>query len=53
VAMGVHYLSDVLAGMVLGLIMGVIVLLIVQSGILPVQFSVYDAQLPHLLGSMV
>jgi membrane-associated phospholipid phosphatase len=53
VAMGVHYLSDVLAGMVLGLIMGVIVLLIVQSGILPVQFSVYNAQLSHLLSSMV
>lgn len=29
VAMGVHYLSDVLAGMVLGLLIGVIVLLVV------------------------
>jgi undecaprenyl-diphosphatase len=29
VAMGVHYLSDVLAGMVLGLVIGVVVLLVV------------------------
>ena len=29
VAMGVHYLSDVLAGMILGLVMGVLILLIV------------------------
>jgi len=28
VAMGVHYLSDVLAGMILGLVMGVLVLLV-------------------------
>jgi membrane-associated phospholipid phosphatase len=28
VAMGVHYLSDVLAGMLLGLLIGVVVLLI-------------------------
>lgn len=53
VAMGVHYLSDVLAGMVLGMVIGVAVLLVIQAGILPIQFSVYDAQLPHLLGSMV
>lgn len=36
VAMGVHYLSDVLAGMFLGLLIGVAVLLILQAGILPV-----------------
>ncbi len=36
VAMGVHYLSDVLAGMILGLLIGVTVLLILQAGILPV-----------------
>jgi len=36
VAMGVHYLSDVLAGMILGLGIGVAVLLILQAGILPV-----------------
>lgn len=53
VAMGVHYLSDVLAGMVLGLVIGGAVLLIIRVGILPVQFSVYGAQLPHLLGGMV
>jgi undecaprenyl-diphosphatase len=53
VAMGVHYLSDVLAGMVLGLVIGGAVLLIIRVGILPVQFSVYGAQLPHLLSGMV
>jgi membrane-associated phospholipid phosphatase len=36
VAMGVHYLSDVIAGMVLGLVIGGVVLLIIRSGILPV-----------------
>jgi undecaprenyl-diphosphatase len=36
VAMGVHYLSDVLAGMLLGLLIGVAVLLILQAGISPV-----------------
>lgn len=36
VAMGVHYISDVLAGMILGLGIGVAVLLILQAGILPV-----------------
>jgi undecaprenyl-diphosphatase len=36
VAMGVHYLSDVLPGMILGLLIGVAVLLILQAGILPV-----------------
>jgi undecaprenyl-diphosphatase len=36
VAMGVHYLSDVLAGMILGLVIGVTVLLLLQAGILPV-----------------
>jgi membrane-associated phospholipid phosphatase len=29
VAMGVHYLSDVLAGMLMGLVIGIVVLLIV------------------------
>ena len=53
VAMGVHYLSDVVVGIVLGLVMGGFVLLVVQAGILPVQLTVYDAQLPHLLGSMI
>lgn len=53
VAMGVHYLSDVLAGMVLGLVIGGIVLLIVRAGLSIVQFTVYDAQLAHLLGSMI
>ena len=53
VAMGVHYLSDVVVGIVLGLVMGGFVLLVVQAGILPVQLTVYDAQLPHLFGSMV
>ena len=53
VAMGVHYLSDVIVGMVLGLVIGCLVLLVVQAGILPVQFTVYAAQLPHLLSSMV
>lgn len=36
VAMGVHYLSDVLAGMILGLLIGIAVLLIIQAGILPI-----------------
>jgi len=36
VAMGVHYLSDVIAGMVLGLVIGGAVLLVIRSGILPV-----------------
>ena len=36
VAMGVHYFSDVLVGMVLGLVMGAVVLLVVQAGVLPV-----------------
>jgi undecaprenyl-diphosphatase len=36
VAMGVHYLSDVIAGMVLGLVIGGVVLLVIRSGILPV-----------------
>jgi undecaprenyl-diphosphatase len=36
VGMGVHYLSDVLAGMLLGLLIGVAVLLILQAGISPV-----------------
>jgi membrane-associated phospholipid phosphatase len=36
VAMGVHYLSDVIAGMVLGLVIGGVVLLVICSGILPV-----------------
>ena len=53
VVMGVHYLSDVLAGMVLGLVVGGVVLLVIHTGILPVQFTVYDAQVPHLLGGMV
>lgn len=53
VAMGVHYLSDVLAGMLLGLVIGGIVLLVILTGVLPVQFSVNDAQLTYLLGSMV
>jgi undecaprenyl-diphosphatase len=53
VAMGVHYLSDVLAGMVLGLVIGCIVLLVIRAGILPIQFTVYDTQLMHLLSSMV
>jgi hypothetical protein len=43
----------VLAGMVLGLVIGGAVLLIIRVGILPVQFSVYGAQLPHLLSGMV
>ena len=36
VAMGVHYLSDVIIGMLLGLFMGVLVVLIVNAGVLPV-----------------
>jgi undecaprenyl-diphosphatase len=36
VAMGVHYLSDVLAGMLLGGVIGALVLLVVNTGILPV-----------------
>ena len=36
VAMGVHYLSDVLAGMILGLVIGVMVLLLLHAGVLPV-----------------
>jgi undecaprenyl-diphosphatase len=36
VAMGVHYLSDVLAGMILGLVIGIIVLLTLHAGILPI-----------------
>ena len=53
VAMGVHYLSDVLVGMVLGLVMGGVVLLIIQAGISPVQFMMYDAQLSHLLSRVI
>ena len=48
VAMGVHYLSDVLAGMILGVLIGVVVLVLLRSGILPVQFTVYDTQLLYL-----
>ncbi len=36
VAMGVHYLSDVLAGMLLGGLIGALVLLVVNTSILPV-----------------
>jgi undecaprenyl-diphosphatase len=53
VTMGVHYLSDVLVGIVMGLLIGGIVVLAVQAGILPVQLTVYDAQLTHLLGGMI
>ena len=53
VAMGVHYISDVLAGIILGFVIGLVVLLIVEAGILPVQLAMYDAQCPDLLGSMV
>ena len=53
VAMGVHFLSDVLAGMVLGLVIGGLLLLAIHAGIFPVQFTVYDAQFLHLLAGMV
>lgn len=36
VAMGVHYLSDVLAGMLMGLLIGVVILLLIQAGISPI-----------------
>jgi len=36
VAMGVHYLSDVLAGMLMGLVIGGLILLVIQLGISPV-----------------
>lgn len=53
VAMGVHYLSDVLAGMVLGLLIGVLLVITIQAGILPIQFSMYNTQLPYLFSGMV
>jgi undecaprenyl-diphosphatase len=53
IAMGVHYLSDVLAGMFLGLMIGWIYLIMIQAVKLPVQFSMYDAQLSYLFTSMV
>jgi undecaprenyl-diphosphatase len=40
VAMGVHFLSDVLAGMVLGLAIGGLLLLVIHSGIFPIKFTV-------------
>lgn len=36
VAMGVHYLSDVIAGMAIGLVIGGVVLLVIRTGMLPV-----------------
>lgn len=36
VAMGVHYLSDVLAGLLLGAVIGALVLLVVNMGVLPI-----------------
>ncbi len=35
VAMGVHYLSDILAGMFFGLVMGVLILLFLPEGLIP------------------
>ena len=35
VAMGVHYLSDILAGMLFGLVMGVLILLFLPEGLIP------------------
>jgi undecaprenyl-diphosphatase len=53
VAMGVHYLYDVLAGMVMGLVIGGVVVLIIHAGTLPVQFTMYNTQFPHLISGMV
>jgi undecaprenyl-diphosphatase len=36
VAMGVHYLSDVIAGMAMGLVIGGAVLLVIRTGMLPI-----------------
>ena len=53
VAMGVHYLSDVLAGMVLGLAIGVLLLFVINAEVIPIQLMVNHTQFSHLLAGMV
>jgi membrane-associated phospholipid phosphatase len=53
VAMGVHFLSDVLAGMVLGLAIGVLWFFVIHAEVIPIQLMVNHTQFSHLLAGMV